>query len=55
MGSRLKTMYFGKGQRTISDKYRKEFERIFGKRDTLHYNKNSGKKIYKGFDKSDKK
>lgn len=49
--SKLRTKFFGFGQRTISDKYRKEYDRIFGKRDTLYHNKNSGKKVYKGFDK----
>jgi len=49
--SKLRLWGFGKGQRVIKDIYRDEYDRIFGKRETMYHTKRSGVKIYKGFDK----
>jgi len=34
-------------------KYRENFDNTFGKRDVLHHTRQSGKKVYRGFDKKE--
>lgn len=52
--NRLKTMFFSKDSRVIKDSYRDSYDKIFGKRHPFYYNRRSGKKIYRGFEKKEK-